>query len=115
MGYRTYHSLFIYKEKEDGTLTDYLENETHEHELLISKKYCDNDYDEPILFQDEWKWYECEENMKEYSSLYPDLVFCIHGEGEETGDLWDAYFKNGKMQFCDVEITYPPYNKQLLK
>lgn len=61
------------------------------------------------------KWYEHESEMKAVSILYPDVVFQLVGEGEEPGDLWHKYFKNGKMQKCLVQITYPPYDERLLR
>jgi hypothetical protein len=115
MGYRTYHSLTVY----DNKLT-YLDKETVEHEMLISKfvnKYDGLDEEESnfSIFEQEEKWYDHEKNMKEYSLLYPDLIFKIHGDGEENEDFWDEYFKNGKCQFCPSYMFYDDYDESKLK
>lgn len=65
--------------------------------------------DEVIAF-DETKWYDYEADMRYISRLFPDTIILIHGEGEETGDLWNHYFKNGKSSYCQAIITYPEPN-----
>ncbi len=44
------------------------------------------------------KWYEWKEDMIAFSKKFPKVCFKVHGEGEESGDIWDAYFLNGKYQ-----------------
>jgi hypothetical protein len=65
--------------------------------------------------RDESKWYGHEEDMIRLSLLYPDVVFKLHGEGEENDDMYDKYFKNGKMQSCYAKITYDEYDESQLK
>jgi len=62
------------------------------HMDLISKEL---DYNP---FYDACKWYSWKEDMLKYSKQYPDVLFTLHGEGEETGDIWKAYIQNGKTQ-----------------
>lgn len=61
------------------------------------------------------KWYDHEEEMAEFSKIYPDVVFELSGEGEESGDIWKKYFKNGQKQICMAEIVYPPYDETKLR
>lgn len=49
-------------------------------------------------FGDSCKWYSWKEDMCAYSLKYPDTLFTISGEGEDSEDIWKAYFKNGKVQ-----------------
>ena len=60
------------------------------------------------------KWYSWEIDMRKYSEKHPDLVFCLEGEGED-GECWDAYFNNGKMQFCHAIISFEEFCPEKLK
>lgn len=71
--------------------------------------------DRVVALEGAAKWYYCSVDMKEFSRAFPDVVFRLHGEGEESGDLWDAYFKNGKWQECRADIIYPDYDEEKLK
>jgi hypothetical protein len=61
------------------------------------------------------KWYHHNEDMKRISEKYKNVVFKLHGTGEEGGDIWEAYYKNGKMQFCPAMITFDQFNESKLK
>jgi len=41
-------------------------------------------------------WYTEEKNMKEFSTYFPEYVFVIDGDGEESGDVWQTAYHNGK-------------------
>jgi len=66
--------------------------------------------DNALHSEDAYKWYEFEDDCKKLSLEYSGVVFKLHGEGEEAGDLWDAYFKDGKSQTCKASLAYPPYD-----
>lgn len=66
-------------------------------------------------FEGETKWYEHEEHMKAISKQYPDVIFQLNGEGEESGDIWVKYFVNGKMQVAEAKITFDDFNEKKLK
>src|ERR1700733_15663509 len=55
------------------------------------------------------KWYEHETDMIKYSKQYPELTFALKGEGEEAGDVWIKYFKNGKI------TTHRPFDELYTK
>ena len=57
-------------------------------------------------FYDACKWYNHSEHMIQVSKKYPDAVFILSGEGEESGDLWKKYYKNGREQLAKAKITY---------
>ena len=70
---------------------------------------------EYVLNEGSTKWYEHDEDMKAVSLLFPGVLFELSGEGEESGDLWRTYYKDGKMQHSPANTSYPPYNEALLR
>lgn len=58
------------------------------------------------MLEDDIKWYDCKKDMKIISRDYPSVIFEVSGEGEEAGDLWKWYIKNGEMQVARAKITY---------
>ena len=62
----------------------------------------------------EIKWYDHETHMRQISRKYKDLLFILRGEGEESGDLWVKYFKNGKMQTARARVEYDKFDEKKL-
>jgi hypothetical protein len=60
------------------------------------------------------KWYEYKDNMKEISKQYKDVLFTVDGCGEESGDIWKAYFKNGKCKRSEPTIIFSEFNEDEL-
>jgi hypothetical protein len=54
------------------------------------------------------KWYEHDTDMLAYSKKYPNLVFQLFGEGEESGDIWCSYYYNGKKIYYKMPEWVPP-------
>lgn len=100
MGYYTRHELEIVRG--DDNETDYQNDLT---ELT--------DYD--CLFEDEIKWYDHESDLREFSKKHPKTLFRLSGEGGESGDLWNEYYKNGKMQLCKAKIVFDDYDFSKLR
>jgi two-component SAPR family response regulator len=61
------------------------------------------------------KWYPWEVDMRLFSQKFPGVLFKLHGEGEESGDIWEAYFKDGKAQMCRAVITFEEFDESKLK
>lgn len=61
------------------------------------------------------KWYENHKDMIKFSKKYPTILFTLKGEGEESGDLWMKYFKNGKVQMARAQISFAEFDEKLLK
>jgi len=61
------------------------------------------------------KWYKHEEELKSFSKRNPDILFKLEGEGEENGNLWVKYIKNGKVQVCYAKISFDEYDESKLK
>lgn len=61
-------------------------------------------------FIDSHKWYDYTRDMAKYSRSYPDLVFVLKGYGEDSLDIWQAYFYNGTMQLAETHISFSPFD-----
>lgn len=103
MGYYTYYQIEI----ENVTDADLTKDE-HIEQIEKTSGYQG-------LFEETVKWYEHEEQMKEYSKKHPSILFILSGEGEESGDIWKQYFKGGKSQICKAKITFDEFDPNKLK
>ena len=62
------------------------------------------------------KWYDFDTDMLAVSEQFPSLIFTLNGNGEESGDVWRLYYKNGKVQrdAVRVEVIYEPFDEAKL-
>lgn len=86
----------------------------------VLKAVTNGDYDIPLNSNghcyDSLKWYEHEEDMRAASRHYPDAVFALRGHGENIGDNWIKYFKNGKFYKHEIqEELFEFYDERKLK
>ncbi|MGQ5176965.1 hypothetical protein ACSQ7W_11750 [Bacillus halotolerans] len=104
MGYYTQYEVEVEKDLEK--ILEYINGEENANGFL-----------EAVFngWADELKWYGHEEDMREISRLFPDVLITLKGEGEESGDVWRKYFKNGKMQSCYAKITFDDYDEKELR
>ncbi len=54
---------------------------------------------------DEVKWYDWERHLSKTSETFPDVIFILSGEGEENGDIWKAYARNGDVEKFSADTT----------
>lgn len=98
MGYYTDYTL---------TVTPNMEWEPIHEELeyLTGYKWKDD------LSLSSVKWYSHHKQMLEFSKKFPSHLFILNGEGEETGDIWRNYYKNGKCQQCKAQIIIDEFDE----
>ena len=46
------------------------------------------------------KWYDCTYDMIHLSQCYPNTTFILTGIGEDQGDIWKRYYKDGRCVQC---------------
>lgn len=117
MGYYTHHNLKIKQIDKDMSIAEIeelkrkIDNYIENHEDIdYAVGPIDSDWE-----CDSCKWYDHNEDMLEMSKAFPDVVFELEGDGEESGDIWKTYYKNGKSQECPVIMTFDEYDPNKLK
>lgn len=115
MGYYTQHNLEVRNVKSEEEFDKLREamflHDCPSHSIigyaLDSGYYSPNGKTADFYSYGECKWYDHEVDMLRISREFPDMVFCLHCEGEESGDLWDDYYRNGMRSLCQAEVVYP--------
>jgi hypothetical protein len=101
MGYYTYFSLSYHGSQEDE---EALQNFEPGDEFAFPegiKELIDDSQDA------NWKWYGWEKDMKLLASKFPNILFILNGDGEESDDLWEFRIKGDVSEFHRMEI--PPF------
>ena len=92
MGYYTHHTLSIQPSVPAG-FSDRFEQVT--------------DYGFEALSNDSIKWYDSDSNMKQLSAEFPDCLFTLEGDGEESSDIWKAHYYRGIACMRRAILTFP--------
>jgi hypothetical protein len=61
------------------------------------------------------KWYDHDEHMVRLSKMFPDVTFQLDGEGEESGDIWRAWYKNGWSYCTKAKIVLDSFDETKLQ
>lgn len=61
------------------------------------------------------KWYDWQDHIKKVSLKFPGYIIILEGEGEEQGDVWKAYAKDGKLAVVHPETHWPDFHEDMLK
>lgn len=51
------------------------------------------------------KWYNYDEDIRKLSKKYPDITFCVSGDGEDSEDLWQEFWHAGEVFQEGVEFS----------
>lgn len=109
MGYDTYMTISLSNPDLTG-LQDY--------RLAAVKKHLEQELgsfedwgDEICLGQT--RWYDQRKDMDRISRQFPDVLFCLYGDGDKADDIWYEYWLNGSFQYCGP--TWPDYNPRKMR
>lgn len=96
-----------------------LQTDDEDHESIIAELVNLNENAENALDTNGYpkydiKWYDFEDDLKEFSKIYPHIVFTLTRE-VETGDVQMFYFKDGKSQNANVKHVWDDYDESKLK
>ena len=130
MGYYTYFTLGVHKEKYNVNSSDVTVDFEIEKKIAVELAKIIYEYQSEKLtaadieylaqieelgiyavLDDSMKWYDHEDDMCKLSAMFPDLYFTLEGDGEEFDDYWRKLFHDGQCIGCvDGEIYYPEFD-----
>ena len=60
-------------------------------------------------YEDSVKAYDIEEKLQRIVDAFPGHAFtgCIEGDGQDQGDVWRLYVRNGRVVKIEPTITWP--------
>lgn len=107
MGYYTYYTLSYYGPPEDEQALADFEPAGDEFDLepqRMKQLIADNG-------DNDWKWYDWQKDMEKLAKKFPNILFLLHGDGEESDDIWEWRGKGDKYEFHAMEM--PPFTELL--
>ena len=109
-----YFTTFAVTAQENGKEIDF--SDSMKHELAkITQEIDSTDIDELAERYFNSKWYSYDSDVKLLSEKFPNIVFTVEEQGEDSDDLWKHYFFNGKSQFAKGQIVYPQFDEKILE
>ena len=108
MGYYTYYTLsYEGPAKDEQALRDFKPSEDEfsfpEGIVQLIKDNGDND----------WKWYGWQDDMQKLAKKFPNILFVLDGDGEQSDDIWQWRGKGDETEFHAMEM--PPFTNPNLK
>jgi len=112
MGYNTWYGLNVFDE-------GMFKQESKKARIAIKylREYSEEAFEilEPGGDGEDWgRWYNFNADMYWISRLFPELIFALHGDGDEMEDLWVCYYVDG-MEQMEYKISTPPFDRTKLK
>lgn len=52
------------------------------------------------------KWYNYDEQMLNFSKIFPNKTFILRGDGESSGDHWVNAYRNGNVLRKEIKLPY---------
>ncbi len=111
MGYYTTYALLSYESERD--LIDQKEMKEEDTEKMFDW-IKDNASGMRFENLDDAKWYKAEDDMTALSIRYPDVIFELYGNGEDSDDSWKSVFYKGKVSSVIEEKHFPAMNLSAL-
>ena len=109
MGYYTYYALSV----EPSPVS----NQTKLSEELQKRLNAEVDKMQVFDYGDaeggwsgEAKWYDHNEDMISLSHRFPEVLFTLYGNGEDSEDMWYAYFLDGSIQEAPVQFDHDEFD-----
>lgn len=117
MGYSTTYELKWQPLNAGSTIPQYEIDDLVTSAIRAAKEKDDNfmyAIDENGESIDAYKWYDHQKEVAHFSKKFPDVLFTLHGKGEESGDVWKKYFVNGKVQVAKAKLVFDEFDEKKL-
>lgn len=110
MGYYTTYRLTVTADPTTkDAIEDYIQAALSKSDLFYGvSEGINGEYNEST------KWYDHEKEMKELSAKFPEALFILNGEGEESMDIWETHYQGGEVVFNSTVEEDLKHYKQLL-
>lgn len=105
MGYYTSYKLSVLEGGDEEQLIKEFREDSDGAEYAI---------DEDGYTNESCKWYDSKSDLLKFSVKRPEAIFCLEGEGEENGDVWKLYVKDGHFQECRAKMVFPEFDRAKL-
>lgn len=106
MGYQTRYRLEWDNEAEEAAFAKW-RKASQEFRWLFP---LDDETEVPVTETEPTKWYEHMRDMQVLSASCPSVRFVLSGEGEESGDIWVAYFLGGQGYKQRARLVFDDYD-----
>lgn len=108
MGYYTFHDLEVRNvtKYEFVTLQKALRDKGAIHYALNEGEYSEENKIAYFYGWESCKWYDNETDLKDVSRMFPNSIFKLSCDGEDSDDFHEDYFVNGEYEYCQGRITY---------
>jgi hypothetical protein len=105
MGYRSYWSLEVDDPNDMVIIAEFRRVCDYAEGALEFNGSCSGE---------SFSWYDSEKDLKSFSSLHPNVLFTLSGEGED-GERWRTYAKDGKSFTANGRIVYEEFSEDKLE
>lgn len=61
------------------------------------------------------KWYDALKDVKEISKDFPDELIKLEGVGEDHGDYWQFWAKNGLTKYLKGKVVFEDFTTSMLQ
>ena len=96
MGYYTYYDLQVLNE--DKFSAEEISKASHRLAEIMgeNKPFSDEYNDFSWISYDSMKWYDNKEHMLQLAKEFPNMLFKLYGDGEDSDDMWIDYYQGNR-------------------